>query len=479
MGKARLISPISKQGLQRLRVAAYCRVSTSSADQLNSYSTQIRAYTKLISSRPDWELVEIFADEGISGMKADTRPEFQRMIKLCELRRIDLIITKSVARFARNVKEALEYVRKLKLLGVGIQFEKEGINTLALGDEMLLNTFAAIAQEESKSISQNLRLSIVKRMEMGEYVDSNAPYGFRLTDKELKVYEPEANVVRWIFDMYLQGWSTSELARYLTEHVVPTKSGKSKWTPSRELFNRTQEELSRRNVMTPKSKKSCITASGKYSKYALTEVLKCAECGSRYRRCTWTSHGHRRIVWRCINRLDYGKKYCPDSITVSETALQEAIVRALNHFNAENKATYLSLMKATIGEAIGLNGGSEEIDLLNRRIDSLNKKMMSMVNEAIQNGVDLESNEDEFKEISEGIEQLKRRITAIQESQNEDSSVADRLAHIQEIIDQREEAKDQYDDSIVRQMIECIKVHKDGKLTIIFGGGYEVEEYIE
>ena len=94
---------------------------------------------------------------------------------------------------------------------------------------------------------------------------------------------------------------------------------------SRELFNRTQEELSRRNVMTPKSKKSCITASGKYSKYALTEVLKCAECGSRYRRCTWTSHGHRRIVWRCINRLDYGKKYCPDSITVSETALQEAM----------------------------------------------------------------------------------------------------------------------------------------------------------
>lgn len=146
-----------------------------------------------------------------------------------------------------------------------------------------------------------------------------------------------------------------------------------------------------------------------------------------------------------------------------------------------NYLCILSVLKGmhAIGEAIGLNGGSEEIDLLNRRIDSLNKKMMSMVNEAIQNGVDLESNEDEFKEISEGIEQLKRRITAIQESQNEDSSVADRLAHIQEIIDQREEAKDQYDDSIVRQMIECIKVHKDGKLTIIFGGGYEVEEYIE
>ena len=136
-------------------------------------------------------------------------------------------------------------------------------------------------------------------------------------------------------------------------------------------------------------------------------------------------------------------------------------------------------MKATIGDAIGINGGSDEIDLLSRRIDALNKRMMSMVNETIQSGLDIESNEDEFKEISENIEQLKRRIDAIRESQIEDGRLADRLEQIQNIIDQREENKDQYDDSIVRQMIECIKVHKDGKLTIIFGGGYEIEEYLE
>ena len=117
MPKAVLISPITKQGVQKTRVAAYCRVSSNSADQLNSYATQIRVYTKLINSKKEWTMVEIFADEGLSGMKVDSRPEFLRMIRMCELHQIDLIITKSVARFARNVKEALEYVRKLKLLG--------------------------------------------------------------------------------------------------------------------------------------------------------------------------------------------------------------------------------------------------------------------------------------------------------------------------------------------------------------------------
>ena len=161
-------------------------------------------------------------------MKAKNRPEFQRMIRMCELHQIDLIVTKSVSRFARNVKEALEYVRKLKLLGVGVIFEKEGINTMSLGDEMLLNTFTAIAQEESKAISQNQRLSIVKRMELGIYVDSNAPYGFRLESKQLVEYPPEADIVRWIFQAYLRGMSTAEIAKDLTDRGIPTKNGKEK-----------------------------------------------------------------------------------------------------------------------------------------------------------------------------------------------------------------------------------------------------------
>ena len=203
MPVAKLIAPTTKQEIPKLRVAAYCRVSSNSADQRNSFATQERVYTKYIAEKQEWELVDIFADEGLSGMKADNRPEFQRMIRMCELHQIDLILTKSVSRFARNVKEALNYTRKLKLLGIGVQFEEDGINTLAMADEMLLNTFAAIAQEESESISQNERLSIVKRMERGEYIATNVPYGYRLIDKKLVVYEPEAKIVRWIFDAYL------------------------------------------------------------------------------------------------------------------------------------------------------------------------------------------------------------------------------------------------------------------------------------
>ena len=133
MPVAKLIAPMTKQEIPKLRVAAYCRVSSNSADQKNSFATQERVYRKRITENPDWELVDIFADEGLSGMKADTRPEFQRMIRMCELHQIDLILTKSVSRFARNVKEALNYTRKLKLLGIGVQFEEDGINTLAMG----------------------------------------------------------------------------------------------------------------------------------------------------------------------------------------------------------------------------------------------------------------------------------------------------------------------------------------------------------
>lgn len=233
MPEVRLITPITRQSTKKMQVAAYCRVSSNSADQLNSYAAQIRAYKKCIGARDDWELVDIFADEGLTGMKSETRDEFQRMIRMCELKQIDLIITKSISRFARNTKDALAYVRKLKLLGVGVQFEKEGISTLSMGDEMLLNTFSALAQEESQSISMNQRLSIVKRMELGEYVDSNAPYGYRLVDKALAVYEPEAAVVRDIFDLYLRGFSISEIGRELKSRNIPTKAGKESWHPYR------------------------------------------------------------------------------------------------------------------------------------------------------------------------------------------------------------------------------------------------------
>ena len=523
---------VDKAQHRQKRVAAYCRVSTDSEEQLTSYTNQMRIYTEMIAANKEWEFAGLYADEGISGTRADKRPQFQKMIEDCHKGKIDMIITKSVSRFARNTVDCLDYVRSLKEIGVGIYFEEQNIDTLKSDSELYLVIYAGFAQSESESISKNITWTRRKNFEEGKVsFVYNRMLGYRKgEDGNPEIVPEEAVVVKRIFDMYLSGKTTDEISRIMQEEkpTFPDKkldfsksmiirmlknekycgdailqktvtidpiSKKRKnnegeapmWLVennhpaiiSREDFNKVQEESARRKAKSPISKKTAITASGRYSRYALTEVLICGECGSRYKRVTWNIRGKRRIVWRCISRLDYGKKYCTDSITVDEKALQEAIVRALNRFNAEDESTYLMLMKSTIGEAIGLNGGSEEIDLLERRIDALNKRMLSLVTLSIQEGDDAESYEDEFKSISQQIEQLNKRIEAIRESQSDDGELQARLAEIQKTIEKRKENKDVYDDSIVRQMVECIKVYHDGRLQIILGGGYELEEYLQ
>ena len=520
---------VDKEKYHQKRVAAYCRVSTDSEEQLTSYQNQMRVYTEMIAANKEWEFAGLYADEGISGTRADKRPEFQRMIRDCQNGKIDYIITKSVSRFARNTVECLEYVRSLKAQGIGIFFEEQNIDTLKNESELYLVIYAGFAQSESESISKHITWTYRKKFEEGKVSFQYKNFlGYRKgADSQPEIVPEEAAIVERIYEMFLAGQPVKVIAQTLqaekieilgknlsfsknmimnilrnekycgdcilqktvtVDCISKTRKVNQGEAPmyivennhpaiiSREVFNRVQEELIRRQALRAKSDKTSITATGKYSKYALTEVLQCAECGSRYRRVTWTAHGRKKIVWRCISRLDYGTKHCKDSITVEEEALHGAVVRALNRFHTEDESTYLALMKATIGEAIGINGGSEEIDLLTRRIDTLNKRMLDLVNETVAAGKDVESSEDEFKDISDQIEQLNRRIAAIQESIHKDGSRQARLEEIQSIIAERNANETQYDDSIVRQMIECIKVHNDGKLTIIFGGGYEIEE---
>lgn len=520
---------VDKEKYHQKRVAAYCRVSTDSEEQLTSYQNQMRVYTEMIAANKEWEFAGLYADEGISGTRADKRPEFQRMIRDCQNGRIDYIITKSVSRFARNTVECLEYVRSLKAQGIGIFFEEQNIDTLKNESELYLVIYAGFAQSESESISKHITWTYRKKFEEGKVSFQYKNFlGYRKgADSQPEIVPEEAAIVERIYEMFLAGQPVKMIVQTLqaekieipgknlsfsknmimnilrnekycgdcilqktvtVDCISKTRKANQDEAPmyivennhpaiiSREVFNRAQEELIRRQALRAKSDKTSITATGKYSKYALTEVLQCAECGSRYRRVTWTAHGRKKIVWRCISRLDYGTKHCKDSLTVEEEALHGAVVRALRRFHAEDESTYLALMKATIGEAIGINGGSEEIDLLTRRIDTLNKRMLDLVNETVAAGKDVESSEDEFKGISDQIEQLNRRIAAIQESIHKDGSRQARLEEIQSIIAKRGANETQYDDSIVRQMIECIKVHNDGKLTIIFGGGYEIEE---
>lgn len=522
---------VDKEKYKQLRVAAYCRVSTDSDEQLTSYKTQKNVYTEMIAQKPEWCLAGIYADEGISGTRADKRDEFQKMIKACLGGKIDYIITKSVSRFARNTVECLEYVRMLKSRGIGVLFEEQNIDTLKSDSELYLVIYAGFAQSESESMSKNITWSFRKNFEEGKVTFIYGKIlGYRKGDNgEPEIDEEEAVIVEKIFDFYLSGMTLRGVAEAINAEfpVIPKKERMSSSSIlsilsnekycgdailqktitvdcisktrrkntgeapmyyvqnnhpaiiSREKFNKVQEELIRRKNKTPQSAKTAITSTGKYSKYALTEVLVCGECGSRFRRCTWARNGKRKVVWRCTNRLDFGPKYCKNSPTVDEDKLKNAVVRAINKFNENDSTTYLMLMKATIADAIGLARNSEEIDILERKIDALNKVMMDIINKSVAEGSSVEDHEDEFKDIHDQIEMLEHRIGALREATNTKEEREEKEKLLQKTIEDRAAHSQKYDDTIVRQMIECIKIYHDGRIEVIFGGGISIVEELK
>ena len=517
------------------RVAAYCRVSTDNEEQLTSYVNQKKVYTEMIAANPEWCFAGLFADEGISGTQVRFRPEFKKMIDECYAGKIDYIITKSVSRFARNTVECLDYVRILKSRGIGIIFEEQNIDTLKTDSELYLVIYAGFAQSESESISKNVTWTFRKKFEEGQVpFRYSQMLGYRKgADGSPEIVPEEAVIIEDIFELYLSGktirevtdivknkypvipngkkinFSLGSLQAILTNEkycgdailqktvtidcITKTRRKNTGEAPmyyvrdnhpaiiDRDRFNRVQTEMVSRTTKRPQSNKTTLTAQGKYSKYALTDVMICGECGSRYKRCTWARNGKKKIVWRCVNRLDYGTKYCKNSPTVEDGDIKAAIVRAINRFNEEDANTYLTLMKATLCDALGLNGAKEEEDLLLRRVEALNKKMLEIVNESVENGEDIESREDEFRNISEEIARLNERISAIQKAAGQDVNAKGRMEFIEKQLAKTKGRIQEYDDfaeTVVRQMIECVKVFDGGKVEAVFGGGYVVEERI-
>lgn len=214
---------------RKIRVAGYCRVSTKKDDQVHSFAAQIRHFRDLISEMPNAVLVDIYADEGITGTSMEKRDEFMRMINDCKLGKIDKIITKSVSRFARNNEECLFAIRLLKEHNVSVAFEKEKIDTEMMNSEFFISVFGSVAQMESKNISDNMRWSYKHRMQSGEFITCKAPLGYKLEDRQLVIVEDEADLVRRIFDMYLSGMGIERITRTLNEENAPKRYGYDKW----------------------------------------------------------------------------------------------------------------------------------------------------------------------------------------------------------------------------------------------------------
>ena len=520
----------SRSKYHQLRVAAYCRVSTAQEEQQNSYQVQIAYYTDLINRKKEWTLAGIFADEGISGTQTKKRTEFNRMIRMCKNKKIDLVITKSISRFARNTVDCLEYVRQLKDLGIGVIFEKENINTLTMTSEFMIALYGSFAQAESESISKNVSWGKEKAYREGK-VQFQYKYllGYKKgTDGKPEIVPEEAEIVRLIYTLFLDGYSMTRIKKILENKGYLTAQGKKVWNESlirsilknekyvgdallqktftsdcithkvvknhgerpmylvtdhhvpivdRDTYNRVQQELARRSSKRKVSDKT-ITEQGKYSsKYALTELLICGKCGTPYRRTTWTSRGKKLIVWRCISRLEHGKRYCPDSPTIKEEQLHKAIVRAINNYYSCGNGVE-KILKANISNVLECHG-QEEITAIEKRLKEIDKARSDLISLIATSGCDEDKLDSEFEKLYEEEQSLSERL-AMLKSKNQTS--AETQAKLDKIIDMIEHEKfelETFDNVLVRKLIECVKVLSKTEILVIFKGGYEVRTEIE
>ena len=509
---------------------AYCRVSTEQEEQQNSYQVQIAYYTDLINRKKEWTLAGIFADEGISGTQTKKRTEFNRMIRMCKNKKIDLVITKSISRFARNTVDCLEYVRQLKDLGIGVIFEKENINTLTMTSEFMIALYGSFAQAESESISKNVSWGKEKSYRDGKVAfQYKKLLGYRRgEDGKPEIVPEEAETVKMIYAMFLDGYSMTDIANRLMVLNRCTALGSEKWNSGivrnilrnekyvgdallqktytvdcishkvvknhgerpmylvsdhhaaiidRDTYNRVQQELARRNSKRKISDKT-ITEQGKYSsKYALTELLICGKCGTPYRRTTWTSRGKKLIVWRCISRLEHGKKYCPDSPTIKEEQLHKAIIRAINNYYS-CRDDIVRILKANIGSVLECQG-QEEILTIEKRLKEIDQARNDLVGLIATGGCDEDKLDSEFAKLYEEEQHLSERLIVLKSKNKTSAETQEKLDKIMELIDNEKFELETFDNVLIRKLIECVKVLSKTEILVIFKGGYEVRAEIE
>ena len=360
----------------KLRVAAYARVSTDNEDQETSYEAQVRHYTDYITNHEGWVLVGVDADEGISGTSTAKREQFNKMIRACENGEVDLVITKSISRWARNTLDSLNYIRKLKALGIPVMFEKESINTMGTSGELLITIMSSLAQQESQSISQNVRIGLQYGFQQGKPMLCHTRflgYTKKRGDKALTIVPEEAETVRMIFRDFLEGYSAGEIAKNLEELHIKAPGGGDNWEITtiksmlgnekfmgdlllqksyiedfltkksvkndgkfpqyyvenahppivpKEVFLRVQGILLRqRHNLDVYGKKARIT-----TQEALFGKLVCGECGARYRR--YIDKRAKETKWRCRTRSQ--KRNSCDGRGVTEREVKGAVVTALN-----------------------------------------------------------------------------------------------------------------------------------------------------
>lgn len=517
-----LVSTSVGKRQEKLRVAAYARVSTEHEEQESSYEAQVKHFTKLIAERQDWEMVKIYADPGLSG-KNIKRPEFLKLMKACEDGLVDKIITKSVSRFARNTIDCVESVRKLRNMGIGVYFEKENLDTLHENSEFVLTIMASLAEEESRSMSNNIRWSVRKKFEQGKVILNTARFlGYKREKNSdiLEIVPEEAITVRRIYREFLAGASLKDIADALERDSIPSPSGQSKWHVStirsiltnekyqgdchlqktylpdflsprrvenvgqadswyvedshaaiitREQFALVQEEFKRRKSL----RASTETGNGKFSgKYAFSGMIVCGECGETYRRHQQYNQYKVYPTWACKVHENTGAKHCTAK-PIKEKALEDAVVRAINKL-MENKEQFLAELKATVLEVM-LDDSNDYIV----RIDTEIAELQNDITVAIERMQKAEITAEEYKTLVDG---YKRKIDVLNLDKEEIifengklQLLEYRIAEVEDLLGNGR-ILEEFDKNVFKGLVQRIIVLSQKEIQIDFKCGITVKE---
>ena len=469
--------------IDRLRVAAYCRVSTDDEDQIKSYNSMVRYYTDLIKSNKQWVFAGVFADKAITGTKTDKREEFQLLIQECLSGNIDLVIAKSIPRFARNTLDTLKYVRMLRERNIAVYFEVEKINTLKDG-EFLLTILSSVAQQEVENTSAYVKKGLKMKMKRGELVGFQGclGYDYDVVTKSLSINEEGAETVRYIFDRYVAGAGSTMIARELNEQGISTIKG-NLWTSSsvmgiinnekykgdillgktftvdpiskrrlgnlgeedrfyiknhhepiisEEKFARAQEIRERRNGGRKKG-----VAPGKREKfsrqYAFSCMLECGFCGASLSRRRWhSSSKYKKTIWQCVKSTKHGKRFCPDSKGIPEQVIEDAFIESYRMLCTDHKDVLEEFIKR-VEKTLSEDSIEDKIEKLNKNAYNIQYKRKKLLESYLEGVVAKDIYEETDMGYEKKLSEVNAQLGMLEQQYDNEGSLQRRLVDFRRI----------------------------------------------
>ena len=503
-----------QQNTRRLRVAAYARVSSDSADQLHSFAAQNAYFSKLITENPAWELADIYADKGITGTSIDKREDFLRMMEDCRRGRIDRILVKSISRFGRNSKESLEAVRELNALGVSVLFEEQNIDTSKADGEMLTAIFAILAQKESESISEKMRMSYQMRMRQKAFLTNKAPYGYKLTGNTLEIIENEAGIIRKIFSDCLSGKSITDIVREINNLQIPTRDLNPYWQEStvlyilhneryagnallqktytsvelphyrkrnnrlcdqiliehshpaiisKDIFDKVQKLLYGKRTL--RNKKSDVKAS------PFSRMMRCELCGATFKCKTIRD----KVYWSCMT---HEKSLHNCSIKqVPQSEIHQAFLRLYFKLKRHGAGILNQLLSDLRTARNGSLLWSEDIVALNKQISDIASQERLLAQLKQQGMVDPDIFISRGNLLAERRREIKRKKE--QHLRAEEDRTIQQTEELLDILESGPDWLDSFDEDLFRDMVEKITVVDNEALRFRLINGMEVTEHIE